>query len=71
MGSGTKKVENHCPMQICCFKKTFNLICMYKHCFLPLLQTGKRGSCRRDIVRDTEIFGRDTPDKTYARDVYA
>jgi len=26
MGRGTKKVENHCSMQIFCFKKTFNLI---------------------------------------------
>jgi len=23
---GTKKVENHCSMQICCLKKKFNLI---------------------------------------------
>jgi len=23
VGRGTKKVENHCSMQICCLKKTF------------------------------------------------
>jgi len=33
---------------------------------IPLNQTGKRGSCRRDIVRDKEIFRRDTHDKTLA-----
>jgi len=25
---GTKKIENHCSMQICFLKKSFNLICM-------------------------------------------
>ena len=34
-------------------------------------QTGKRGSCRRDIVRVKEFFRRDTRDKTLARDVHA
>jgi len=34
-------------------------------------QTGKRGSCRRDIVRDKEILRRDTLDKTLARDFHA
>jgi len=34
-------------------------------------QTGKRGSCRRDIVRDKEIFRRETPDTILARDIHA
>jgi len=38
---------------------------------LSRTQTGKRGSCRRDIVRNKEIFRRDARDKTWARDVYA
>jgi len=34
-------------------------------------QTGKRGSCRRDIVRYKEILRRDQRDKTLAREVHA
>jgi len=34
-------------------------------------QTEKRCSCRRDIVRDKEIFRCDTRDKSLARDVHA
>jgi len=42
------------------------------HCIhTPAAQTGKRGSCRRDIVRDKWIFRRDMREKTLARDVHS
>ena len=37
----------------------------------PWPQTGKRGNCRRDIVREIEIFKRDTREKTSGREVHA
>jgi len=38
---------------------------------LKIFQTGKRGSCRRDIVRDNDIFGLNKNDQTLVRDVNA
>jgi len=39
--------------------------------YAPGSQTGKRGSCRRDIVSDKEILRHDTLDQTLARDIHA
>jgi len=36
-----------------------------------MIQTGKGGSCRRDIVRGKEVFRRDTREKIMARYIHA